>query len=129
MAAMDMELKKAFTEVQIHRVETTKKMNMLDMKHDMVKTGKHKCILTEKGTSDLPDDARVYLSVGRMFVLTNVQNMREDLKSKQEKCQKTLDLLEKKKEFLAKSLKDQEDNLRELVKQKKYSGTKASNAE
>lgn len=126
---MDMELKKAFTEVQINRIETTKKINMLDMKHDMVKTGKHKCILTEKGTSDLPDDARVYLSVGRMFVLTNVENMRADLKSKQEKCENTLDLLRKKKEFLVKSLKDQEDNLRELVQQKKESGMKASQSE
>lgn len=62
---------------------------------------------------------RVYLSVGRMFLLTDVDNMREDLKIKQEKCDKAIELLEKKKEFLQKSLKDQEDGLRELVQQRK----------
>jgi len=62
--------------------------------------------------------SRVYLSVGRMFLLTNVQYMCEDLKAKQEKCDKAIELLEKKKAFLQKSLKDQEDG-RELVKQRK----------
>ncbi|XP_037961006.1 prefoldin subunit 1 [Teleopsis dalmanni] len=119
MAQMDIELKKAFAEMQINKIETTKKMNMIDMKCDMVKTGKHKYQLTEKGTSDLTNDTRVYLSVGRMFVLTDVQNMRNDLKQKQEKCDKAIILLNKKKEFLAKSLKDQEDGLRELVQQRK----------
>ncbi|XP_061387708.1 prefoldin subunit 1 [Musca vetustissima] len=119
MEQMDMELKKAFTEMQINKIETTKKINMIDMKCDMVKTGKQKYQLTEKGTSDLTDDTRVYLSVGRMFVLTNVNDMRGDLKAKQEKCDKAIDLLSKKKEFLLKSLKDQEDGLRELVQQRK----------
>ncbi|XP_005189439.1 prefoldin subunit 1 [Musca domestica] len=119
MEQMDMELKKAFTEMQINKIETTKKINMIDMKCDMVKTGKQKYQLTEKGTSDLTDDTRVYLSVGRMFVLTNVTDMRGDLKAKQDKCDKAIDLLSKKKEFLLKSLKDQEDGLRELVQQRK----------
>lgn len=125
--------------MQINKLETTKKINMIDMKCDMVKKGKHKYTLTEKGTSNLTDDTkwahlltslvvwtwlidtifRVYLSVGRMFLLTDVDNMREDLKSKQEKCDKAIELLEKKKEFLQKSLKDQEDGLRELVQQRK----------
>ncbi|KAH8325686.1 hypothetical protein KR067_004372, partial [Drosophila pandora] len=109
----------AFTEMQINKLETTKKINMIDMKCDMVKTGKHKYQLTEKGTSNLSDDTRVYQSVGRMFLLTDVQNMRDDLKAKQEKCDKAIELLEKKKEFLQKSLKDQEDGLRELVQQRK----------
>ncbi|XP_014088237.1 prefoldin subunit 1 [Bactrocera oleae] len=119
MAQMDMELKKAFTEMQINKIETTKKMNMIDMKCSMVKNGKQKYELTEKGTSDLKDDTKVYLSVGRMFVLTDVENMRGDLKAKQEKCDKAIELLNKKKEFLVKSLKDQEDGLRELVQQRK----------
>lgn len=120
-----MELKKAFTEMQINKLATTKKINMIDMKCDMVKTGKHKYTLTEKGTSNLTDDTRVYLSVGRMFLLTDVQNMRDELKTKQEKCDKAIELLEKKKEFLQKSLKDQEDGLRELVQQRKEADTTA----
>ncbi|XP_070855160.1 uncharacterized protein [Drosophila suzukii] len=53
MALMDIELKK------INKLETTKKINMIDMKCDMVKTGKHKYQLTEKGTSSLCEHARV----------------------------------------------------------------------
>lgn len=126
--------------MQINKLETSKKINMIDMKCDMVKKGKHKYTLTDKGTSNLTDDTkwahpltfslvlwtwlidtpfRVYLSVGRMFLLTDVDNMRDDLKSKQDKCDKAIELLEKKKEFLQKSLKDQEDGLRELVQQRK----------
>ncbi|XP_017048980.1 prefoldin subunit 1 [Drosophila ficusphila] len=119
MAQMDIELKKAFTEMQINKLDTTKRINMINMKCEMLKTGKHKYQLTEKSTSKLDDDSRVYQSVGRMFLLTDVQNMREDLKAKQEKCDKAIELLEKKKEFLQKSLKDQEDGLRELVQQRK----------
>ncbi|XP_030377633.1 prefoldin subunit 1 [Scaptodrosophila lebanonensis] len=119
MAQMDLELKKAFTEMQINKLETAKKINMIDMRCDMVKTGKHKYQLTEKVTSNLADDTRVYLSVGRMFLLTSVNDMRDELKNKQDKCDKAIDLLEKKKEFLQKSLKDQEDGLRELVQQRK----------
>ncbi|KAH8404983.1 hypothetical protein KR215_002335, partial [Drosophila sulfurigaster] len=109
----------AFTEMQINKLDTTKKINMIDMKCDMVKTGKQTYTLTEKGTSSLSDDTKVYLSVGRMFLLTDVQNMRDELKTKQDKCDKAIELLEKKKEFLQKSLKDQEDGLRELVQQRK----------
>uniref|UniRef100_A0A1A9X287 Prefoldin subunit 1 n=1 Tax=Glossina brevipalpis TaxID=37001 RepID=A0A1A9X287_9MUSC len=119
MEQMDLELKKAFTEMQVNKIETTKKMNMIDMKCDMVKTGKQKYKLTEKGTSDLTDNTRVYISVGRMFVLTSVQDMRSELKARQDKCDKALELLNQKKEFLLKSLKEQEDVLRELVQQRK----------
>ena len=54
-----------------------------------------------------------------MFVLTDIDNMRADLQAKQEKCDKAIDLLNQKKDFLAKSLKEQEDGLRELVQQRK----------
>lgn len=62
---------------------------------------------------------RVYSSLGRMFVLSNVKDMRNDLRCRQEKCDRTLDLLNQKKEFLLKNLKEQEASLRELVKQRK----------
>jgi len=54
-----------------------------------------------------------------MFLLTDVEDMRQDLKAKQEKCDKAYELLTKKKEFLAQQLKEQEDSLRELVQQRK----------
>lgn len=44
--------------MQVTKIETTKKMSMIDMKCDMVKTGKQKYQLTEKGTSDLSNDTK-----------------------------------------------------------------------
>lgn len=52
-------------------------------------------------------------------MLSNVQDMRAELQSRQEKCDRTLELLNQKKEFLVKNLKEQESSLRELVKQRK----------
>jgi len=119
MAATDMELRQAFAEMQYNKMETTKKIKMIDMQCEIFKKSKQKYIITEKGTSDLGPDARVFMSIGRMFVLSDVPEMKTDLQSKAEKCESLITQLNEKKEFLLKSLKEQEDSLRELVQQKR----------
>lgn len=57
----------------------------------------------------------VYSSVGRMFLLATVPEIREELKAKEEKCKGLVTQMREKKVFLIKSLKEQENNLRELV--------------
>lgn len=42
----------------MNKLETTRKMGVINMKCDMVKTGKQKYQLTERCTSDLADDTR-----------------------------------------------------------------------
>lgn len=105
--------------MQLNKLEANRKMSIINMKCEMVQTAKHKFQLTEKCTSDLTSDVRVYSSQGRMFVLSNVQDMRAELKSRQEKCDRTLEYLNQKKEFLLNNLKEQEASLRELVQQRK----------
>lgn len=61
---------------------------------------------------------QLYL-LGRMFVLSNVPELKEDLKAKQEKVQSVILQCDKNKDFLINNLKGQEDALREMVQLKK----------
>uniref|UniRef100_T1GB04 U2 snRNP-associated SURP motif-containing protein n=1 Tax=Megaselia scalaris TaxID=36166 RepID=T1GB04_MEGSC len=115
----DVELRKAFTEMHINKVETTRQVKLIDFRTDVLKNTKQKYILTSKGIADLSDDSRVYSSIGRMFALTTVPQVREELVANQEKCDSAIKQWSEKKTYLEKNLKEQEDGLRELVKQKK----------
>lgn len=59
-----------------------------------------------------------------MFVLSTVPDICKELKTKEEKCESVVTQLDEKKLFLIKCLKEQEDNLRELVQQRKEADTK-----
>lgn len=61
----------------------------------------------------------VYSSVGRMFALSTVPEIREELKNKEQKCKVLVTQMDEKKLFLLKSLKEQENNLRDLVQSRK----------
>lgn len=67
------------------------------------------------GSVPLLHPFRVYSSVGRMFALSTVPEIREELQNKEKKCKSLVTQMDEKKVFLLKSLKEQEDNLRELV--------------
>lgn len=114
----------AFTEMHINKVETTRQVKLIDFRTDVLKNTKQKYILTSKGIADLSDDSRVYSSIGRMFALTTVPQVREELVANQEKCDSAIKQWSEKKTYLEKNLKEQEDGLRELVKQKKTNAAK-----
>uniref|UniRef100_T1DFH4 Putative unfolded binding protein n=1 Tax=Psorophora albipes TaxID=869069 RepID=T1DFH4_9DIPT len=124
---MDMELKKAFTEMQVNKIESTKKIRLLDMKTDSLKVSKQRVELTNKEISQLNPDTKVYASVGRMFVLSEVPSLTEEMKTKQTNFEEMIQQCEKNKEFLLKNLKEQEDSLRELVQQKRSETTGKEN--
>lgn len=54
-----------------------------------------------------------------MFALATVPEIRAELKGKENKCTNLVGQLEEKKLYLIKCLKEQEDNLRDLVQQRK----------
>lgn len=54
-----------------------------------------------------------------MFVLSTLPEVHSELSRKQTKCDDITKQLEEKKEFLVKCSKEQEDNLREMVQQRK----------
>lgn len=62
---------------------------------------------------------RVYESIGRMFALTTVPEMTATLKTRKETAEEIIKECDTHKAYLIKTLKGQEDNLRELVQQKR----------
>lgn len=67
----------------------------------------------------LDTDTKTYESVGRMFLLTPMNQVKEDLKKRQAEADEKIKDLENNKTYLEKSLKDAENNLREMVQQRK----------
>uniref|UniRef100_A0A1L8DTX2 Putative molecular chaperone prefoldin subunit 1 n=1 Tax=Nyssomyia neivai TaxID=330878 RepID=A0A1L8DTX2_9DIPT len=115
----DLELRKAFAEMQMNKIESTKKLRVLDMQIDSLKKSKQRLIITEHEVSNLPPETKVYASIGRMFALSSAQEMSDELKGKQTKVDTMISQCDTNKSYVVKSLKEQEENLRELVQQKK----------
>uniref|UniRef100_A0A336LQ41 CSON000553 protein n=1 Tax=Culicoides sonorensis TaxID=179676 RepID=A0A336LQ41_CULSO len=115
----DLELKKAFTEMQLNKIETTKKLRFIDFQEEQLKKSKARYELTDSEISQLDEDTKVYATVGRMFVLSTLPKLRSELKGKTEKVLEMIAQCDKNKEFLMTNLKEQEESLRELVQQKK----------
>lgn len=51
----------AFTEMQVNKIETTKKLKMLDLQMDVLKTSKKKYSITGQEVTELTPDARFVL--------------------------------------------------------------------
>lgn len=109
----------AFTEMQVNKIETTKKIRILDVQIDSLKKQKQRYELTSKEVGNLNDSAKVYSAVGRMFVMSSVPEIKEELKQKQEKVEKVVESCDKSKGILIANLSGQESHLRELVENKK----------
>lgn len=60
---------------------------------------------------------KTYESIGRMFVLTPIDNVKANLKKRQDTATEKIKTLENNKDYLEKSLKDSENNLREMIHQ------------
>jgi prefoldin subunit 1 len=105
--------------MQSNKIETTRKVKFIDLQTEQLKKSKQKYELTDKEVATLDPDTKVYTSVGRMFVMSAVPILREEINMKQEKISLAIKHCDDSKALLMKSLKDQEDNLRELVQQKK----------
>lgn len=134
---MDMELKKvsmrlilsqqllnfvlfqAFTEMQVNKIESTKKIRILDVQIDTLRKQKQRFELTSKEVGNLTDTAKVYAAVGRMFVMSSVPEIKDELKQKSAKVEKVIETCDKSKGVLIQNLQEQESNLREMVDAKK----------
>jgi len=114
----DMELKKAFMELQSKMVDTKQKLKMADLQIENLKRTITHSGLTEHEIGNLPDETRVYESVGRMFILSDKPTVTSRLTEKQTASQEKIKTLESNKEYLERNLKESENALRELVAQK-----------
>jgi chaperonin cofactor prefoldin len=75
--------------------------------------------LTSKEVDNLTDTAKVYAAVGRMFVMSSVPEIKDELKTKHEKVEKVIESCDKSKKVLIENLQGQENTLREMVDAKK----------
>lgn len=62
---------------------------------------------------------KMYDTIGRMFMLSPKDQIISDLKKEQDAAEEKIKGLENSKAFLERSMKDAENNLREMVQQRK----------
>nr|CAG4636703.1 EOG090X0LK7 [Eubosmina coregoni] len=128
---VDLELKKAFGELQQKMIETSQKLKLADMQIETLKRSMTHAQLTDKEISQLPSETKMYESVGRMFVLKESSVTRSNLDNKIKSCQEKIKNLEGTKGYLERSLKESENNIREMIQHRKdtaadaYSGMPA----
>ncbi|PZC80024.1 prefoldin subunit 1 [Helicoverpa armigera] len=124
---VDLELKKAFIELQLKMVETSEKIQVIDSQIDVLKRVLAHVDITQREISTFPPDTKTYESVGRMFLLTNLDEVKSNLKTREAQLSTRTSELENSKQYLEKNLKESEDNIREMVQQRKeQSDTKAN---
>nr|ACO15002.1 Prefoldin subunit 1 [Caligus clemensi] len=119
MKGPDMELKKAFSEMQSKMMDTRQKMKVSDVQIESLKRSITHAELTDAEISGLSNDVRVYESLGRMFMLATKEDVKKDLVDRRTKAAEKIKVLEGNKEYLERNLKENENSLRELVLQKR----------
>ncbi|XP_077970084.1 prefoldin subunit 1-like [Styela clava] len=116
---MDMELKQAFADLQRKMVETQSQMKIADAQIMQLGREKKRSELTASEISGLPSETRLFQSVGRMFLLRTRDEIDQNLKASQENSDTKVKELEAKKKYLEKTVKESEENLREMVSQRR----------
>lgn len=122
LASVDLELKRQFQELQIKVMETRAKMKQIDATIEVLNRQSQKCRVTLAEVQSLKDEI-TYKSVGRMFVKTNHDEIIKDLEAAIKLSGERKQELEKNKDILEKSLKDKENNLREIISQKQQNSS------
>lgn len=115
---VDMELKKAFAELQIKMMDTKQKLKIQDIQVDSFKKNKHHTQLTLTEIKKLPQTTNTYESVGRMFIKTPHRDVLVNLEKKVKSYDEKIKDIETNKNYLERNLKESENNLREMVQQK-----------
>ena len=112
---VDLELKKAFEEMQVKIVNTKNQMKMISTQSDGLKRQIQHSKLTEAEIKALSDSVRLYEGIGRMFCLSDKPSVLKSLEEKGKSCEQKIVGLDKSKEYLEKSQKESQDSLRELI--------------
>ncbi|KAM8897601.1 prefoldin subunit 1 [Spinachia spinachia] len=114
-APVDLELKKAFSELQVKMIDTQQKVKLADLQIDQLTRVQKLAKVTHKEISTLSDDTPLYEGVGRMFILQSKEEINDQLTDKQKTAQEKIKELEQKKVYLERSVKEAEDNIREML--------------
>ncbi|CAN9501228.1 unnamed protein product [Ophioblennius macclurei] len=114
-APVDLELKKAFSELQVKMVDTQQKVKLANLQIDQLTRVQKFAKLTHAEITTLPDNTRLYEGVGRMFILQSREDISNQLTDKQRTANEKIKELEQKKVYLERSVKEAEDNIREML--------------
>uniref|UniRef100_A0A1A8ESM5 Prefoldin subunit 1 n=2 Tax=Nothobranchius korthausae TaxID=1143690 RepID=A0A1A8ESM5_9TELE len=114
-APVDLELKKAFSELQVKMIDTQQKVKLADLQIDQLTRVQKHAKLTHAEIAKLPDNTRLYEGIGRMFILQSKEEINNLLMDKQKTVDDKIKELEQKKVYLERSVKDAEDNIREML--------------
>lgn len=106
-------------QLQEQAMDTSRKLRLADFQIESLKRQKLMALLAEKEILALDADVNTYESVGRMFVLTPREEVKSNLKKRQGTSEDKIKDLNKSKDYLERSLKEAENNLREMVMQKR----------
>ncbi|XP_018904814.2 prefoldin subunit 1 [Bemisia tabaci] len=124
--SVDQELKNAFQELQLKMIDTKQKLKLSDVQIDSLKRTKVHSEITLKEIKALSDSIKTYKSIGRMFLTAEKAEVLKDLQSQINMCDEKIEKLESGKKYLERSYKDSENNLREMVQQRRDAVQKES---
>lgn len=114
----DEELRKAFSQLHEKVIDTTQKLKLADLQIDKLKRTKQRAELTVKEITSYPKNTKAYESIGRMFFLDDIENIKNDLEKQVKNVDEKVKTLENNKTYLQQKLKESENNIREMVQQK-----------
>ena len=112
---VDLELKKAFEDLQVKMITNRNQMKVLTAQVETLRRQGQHSKLTEAEIKQLDATVPMYEGIGRMFVLSTKDKVLKNLDNKTKQCDTRITGLEKNREYLEKSLKDSENSLRELI--------------
>lgn len=118
MATVDLELKKAFQELQMQVLETRTKMRQIDSQIELTKRSSQHTKFTSTEVQSLPDDTVTFESCGRVFIKRDRKDITELLDGRIKANVEKVKTLEQNKSYLESNVKESENNLRELIAQK-----------
>lgn len=116
--APDEELKKAFAELHEKVIDTRQKLKLADIQIDTLRRSKQRAELTQIELRTLPEKTRTFESVGRMFILQDVDTIKKDLTKRTKTSEEKIKTLESNKTYLQRNLKESENNIREMVQKR-----------
>ncbi|CAG9763358.1 unnamed protein product [Ceutorhynchus assimilis] len=119
MSKVDLELKKAFVELQEKKLATEQNLRISKVQIENLKRSQQRAVITGREISTLKDTINTYESVGRMFVLTPKPIVEEKIKKIKSEADEKIKTLETQMTYWENSLKEATDVLRELVQSKK----------
>ncbi|XP_014384560.1 PREDICTED: prefoldin subunit 1 isoform X1 [Myotis brandtii] len=93
-APVDLELKKAFTELQAKVIDTQQKVKLADIQIEQLDRTKKHTHLTDTEIMTLVDETNMYEGVGRMFILQSKEVIHNQLLEKQKIAEEKIKELE-----------------------------------